>query len=276
MARTIQTISLLGAGWLGTPLGEHLAQHGYTVKGSTTRAERFPELERKHIKPYRILISGAKIEAEQDFEDFFDCDVLIINVPPGRKNPNVASEYPQRIKTINMLAQAHEVKHSIFVSSTSVYGDTNDLVTEEDEEKPDTTSGEAVLTAERYLGLMNNPQATILRMGGLVGGDRKPGRFLAGKQNLGNGKAPVNLVHLDDCIGICSEIIRQEKWGETYNVVADEHPTREDFYPARAKMLGLEPPTFLPDPNPSFKVVANRRVKHDLGYTFLRPDPMDF
>jgi len=276
MANTIQTISLLGAGWLGTPLGERLVQEGYTVKGSTTRAERFAELEEKGIQPYRIAITGGNIKAEQDFEEFFDCDLLIINVPPGRRQPDVASEYPQRIKTINMLAQAHEVKKSIFVSSTSVYGNTNDLVTEEDEEAPASASGEAVLTAERYLGLMNNPEATILRMGGLVGGDRKPGRFLAGKQNLKNGKAPVNLVHLDDCIGICREIIRQGRWGETYNVVADGHPTREAFYPAQAKKLDLPPPTFLPDPDPSFKVVSNRKVKQDLDYAFRKPDPMNF
>lgn len=276
MAQTIQTISLLGAGWLGTPLGERLVQDGYTVKGSTTRAERFPELEEKGIQPYRIRITGAKIEAEQDFADFFNCDLLLINVPPGRRQPDVASEYPQRIKTINMLAQAHEVKQTIFVSSTSVYGNTNNLVTEEDEEAPASASGEAVLTAERYLGLMNNPQATILRMGGLVGGDRKPGRFLAGKQNLKNGQAPVNLVHLEDCIGVCREVIKQQKWGEIYNVVADEHPTREAFYPAQAKKLGLHPPTFLPDPEPSFKVISNRKVKQDLGYTFFKPDPMLF
>lgn len=33
------TVSILGCGWLGLPLAEQLLAEGYSVKGSTTRAE---------------------------------------------------------------------------------------------------------------------------------------------------------------------------------------------------------------------------------------------
>lgn len=276
MDKTIQTISLLGAGWLGTPLGRALHEDGYTVKGSTTRVERFPELKQNGIMPFQLYIEGEQMRAESPVDDFFQCDLLILNLPPGRRQPDVETEYPKRIKSVSMLAQQYEIPYCLFASSTSVYPNTNNVVVENDAETPSTASGKALLTAERYLGLITQPQTTILRLGGLVGGNRQPGRFLAGKKELKNGQAPVNLVHQDDCIRICQEIIRQHKWGETYNVVADDHPLRQSFYPEQARKLGLVPPTFKNDPQPSFKVVSNHKVKEDLGYDFIWPDPMAF
>ncbi len=268
MSKPIKKISLLGAGWLGAPLGVVLAEKGYTVQGSTTRPERFDELKALGIRPFHLEIKGSQIQAGADIDDFLDCDVLIINTPPGRRQPNVGEEFPERIKTISMLAQAHEIPYGLFVSSTGVYENANDLVNEEDDPQPASESGQALLTAERYLGLIQRPLTTVLRMGGLIGKQRHPGRFLAGRENLSNGRAPVNMVHLNDAIGVCLAILEQEQWGDCFNVVADEHPTRRDYYPAMARQLDLEPPTFLPTDEASFKVVSNRKVKEVLGYVF--------
>jgi nucleoside-diphosphate-sugar epimerase len=270
MSKQIKSISLLGAGWLGAPLGAILAEKGYTVNGSTTRPERFEELKALGIRPFHLEIKGSQIQASADIDDFLDCDVLIINTPPGRRQPNVGEEFPERIKTISMLAQAHEIPYGLFVSSTGVYENTNDLVNEEDDPQPASESGQALLTAERYLGLIQRPLTTVLRMGGLIGKQRHPGRFLAGRENLSNGRAPVNMVHLNDAIGVCLAILEQKQWGDCFNVVADEHPTRRDYYPAMARQLDLEPPTFLPTDEASFKVVSNRKVKEELGYAFTQ------
>ncbi len=268
MSKPIKKISLLGAGWLGAPLGVVLAEKGYTVQGSTTRPERFDELKALGIRPFHLEIKGSQIQAGADIDDFLDCDVLIINTPPGRRQPNVGEEFPERIKTISMLAQAHEIPYGLFVSSTGVYENANDLVNEEDDPQPASESGQALLTAERYLGLIQRPLTTVLRMGGLIGKQRHPGRFLDGLENLSKGRAPVNMVHLNDAIGVCLAILEQEQWGDCFNVVADEHPTRRDYYPAMARQLDLEPPTFLPTDEASFKVVSNRKVKEVLGYVF--------
>jgi len=253
---------------LGAPLGANLAEKGYTVQGSTTRPERFEELEALGIRPFHLSIKGSQIQASGDIDDFLDCDVLFINTPPGRRQPDVGEEFPERIKTISMLAQAHEVPYAIFVSSTGVYGNTNDLVQEDDQPEPSSESGLALLTAERYLGLIQRPLTTVLRMGGLISEQRHPGRFLAERENLSNGSAPVNMVHLNDAIGVCLAILERGHWGDCFNVVADDHPTRRDYYPKMAEQLNLQPPTFLPTEKASFKVVSNRKVKEELGYAF--------
>ena len=79
---------------------------------------------------------------------------------------------------------------------------------------------------------------------------------MAGKKNLPGGQSPVNMVHRDDAIQVIAQIIASETWNETFNVCADEHPTRSLFYTAQAQKEGLEVPTFLAEAKPSaFKIL---------------------
>jgi nucleoside-diphosphate-sugar epimerase len=269
-----KSISILGCGWLGLPLGAFLVEKGYVVKGSTTRLEKFREIEQRGVAPFLIEVSET-VRGEKKSE-FFNSDLLILNIPPGRRRDNVEVFHPLQIQAVVEEALKEGIPRLVFISSTGVYSDVNRLVTEEDAPLPDTPSGRALLQVENHLRNQKEIKATILRMAGLVGGERKAGRFLAGRKNAANGRAPVNLVHRDDCIRVIYEIIRLEKWGALFNVCADLHPLREAFYRAQAEKIGLEPPTFLPDETPSFKIVSNERVKRELGYEFLYPDPMGF
>jgi len=118
-------------------------------------------------------------------------------------------------------------------------------------------------------------QLTVLRFAGLVGAGRKASHFLAGKTNLPNPDHAVNLVHLADCIAIITCIIQKEIWGETYNVVADEHPSRQDLYIHLSTEAGITP-TFSEQVTRPNKIVSNQKLKQDLGYQFIHPDPRFF
>jgi nucleoside-diphosphate-sugar epimerase len=270
----MQTISILGAGWLGLPLGIHLRQLGYTVKGSTTTPEKLDQLEALGIEPYFLQVNDGLKGLMAD--DFFDCDVLFVNIPPSRRREDVATWYPRQIGLIAEKVKAAKVSNLIFISSTSVYGDVNQVVTENNQPRPDTDSAKGLLLAEKIIQELPGVQSTILRMSGLVGGDRKAGRFFAGKTDVPEGNAPINLVHLEDCIGVISAVIAQNCWGELFNVCADEHPIKAEFYRKQAEKQGFVPPTFLPDDTPRFKIVSNEKIKKALGYQFTFPDPMDF
>ena len=113
-------------------------------------------------------------------------------------------------------------------------------------------------------------------MAGLVGRERKAGQFFAGKQNVPNGAAPVNLVHREDCIHVIHQIIEKGIWNEIFNVCSDGHPTRKDFYTQQALKQGFEPPKFVEDDELVFKIISNKKLKKALDYTFLYPDPMQF
>jgi len=59
----------------------------------------------------------------------------------------------------------------------------------------------ALYRSEQLFHENTNFQTTVIRLAGLIGPGRNPARFFAGKTNIPNGNAPVNLIHLDDCIG---------------------------------------------------------------------------
>lgn len=270
----MKTISILGCGWLGLPLGKLLVKNGYTVKGSTTSPSKITTIKQAEIQPFMIKVH-QHLEGE-NLDSFFQADVLILNIPPGRRDPNVLTNYPHRIKAILEAAQNGKIKHLIFVSSTGVYTNTNGIVTEQSPLQADRKSGQALIKCEAILKTQKSIDLTILRMAGLVGGSRQIGNFLAGKTDLKNGDAPVNLVHLDDCLAIILKIIQQEKWNSIYNVCADEHPKKNVLYPIKTKEAGKEPPTFIKNEPLSFKIVSNQHLKTDLNYTFLKPNPMDW
>jgi len=160
------------------------------------------------------------------------------------------------------------------VSSTSVYQNTNDWVTESLENKPEKASGKAILAVEQILQSHVKENLTILRFAGLIGYDRAPGRFLANKKEVLNGNTPVNLIHLDDCIGLIDSIISKNVWGTIINGCADEHPLRETFYTLAAKKIGLVPPEFKHSESIQFKKISNTKSKSILNYTYKYPDPL--
>lgn len=268
------TISIIGCGWLGLPLGRFLVDQDYHVKGSTTRAEKLSTIQSAGIEPYQIQVEKDLVG--ENIDAFFQSDIVIVNIPPGRRKPDVETAHPRQIELVVEKAIEKGVKKLLFISSTGVYGNTGRLVTEEEEPEPTRPSGRALKQVEEYLRAQSALEVTILRLAGLVGGDRKAGRFLAGRQNVKNGNAPVNMVHRDDCIQVIYRLIQQEKWGEVYNLSADEHPTKIAFYTAQAKKQGLEPPTFDESPEPKFKIISNQKVKEALGYELRHPDPMRF
>lgn len=269
-----QTISILGCGWLGLPLASRLVKKGYIVKGSTQTAEKLSLLHQHKIVPFLIEVQ-KKIKGT-NLNQFFSSDILIINIPPGRKRKDVARSHPQQINAIIEKAIQGSTKKVLFISSTSVYGNVNRLVTEADEPQPETNSGIALVKAESLLVGTSNFETTILRFGGLVGPNRLAGRFLAGKKDIPNGQAPVNMIHLDDCIHIVEHIIEQDCWGYLFNACADEHPSRAEFYVSQALKQGLEVPEFSSEAIFSYKEVSNYKLKQQLSYEFINPDPMKF
>lgn len=269
------TISILGCGWLGLPLGQALAEAGYAVKGSTTSSDKLDLIKSAGIKPFLLTVKDEVLATEK--VEFFNAELLILNIPPGgRRDPNVEEEYPRKIKAVLNEVSQSPIRKLLFVSSTSVYGNENGVVDERTPLAPSTASGKALDVIERLFSLQQSLGITVLRLGGLAGGTRKPGRFLAGKKEVPNGEAPVNLVHRDDCIGVIRSVIQQDAWGHTFNVVADKHPTRATFYTEQAKKEDLEPPTFVANSKLAYKIVSNEKVKATLGYSFQWPDPAAF
>lgn len=265
------TISILGCGWLGTALGINLLQKGYIVKGSTGTNNRYNELEFTGIQPFYIRIEPDSIDI--DYFSFFNTDVLVIAIPPKRVE-NITDVFPGQIKKIIELIRQMKIPKVLFVSSTSVYEPVNREVREGDEGNPEKPGGRAILEAEKMLLAESGFQTTVVRFGGLIGANRNPARFLAGKKNVPS-DTPVNLIHRDDCVGILSQIVEKDIWGEIFNACSPEHPTKKEFYTKAAEVSDLPPPEFS-DLKEEYKIINSDKLVQKLGYTFKYPSPMDY
>lgn len=261
-----KVLSILGCGWLGKAVAERFISEGWNVKGSTTSPEKFATLTAMGIDPYLVRMDPHP--AGDRLDNFLDADILLVSIPPRRK-AGLTAVYLEQIKSLSEALANATVKRVIFISSTSIYQDLNRTVVEGDADP-----SSYLFLAENFLLTNLSFKTTVLRFGGLIGGDRHPGRFLAGKQNVDGATTPVNMIHQQDCVAIIFQIVVQNVFGEVFNACADLHPTKKEFYEAAGEALDLSPPTFSEAIDSPFKIVSAEKLKSALKYQFSFPDPM--
>lgn len=265
-------IGLLGCGWLGFPLAKILVSNGFNVMATTTTSSKLEVLEAAGIDPYLVQISvDAPIP---DLKKFFDAETLVITVPPGRRNPKGFENYRRMVQFICDALPRGKVTKLILISSTSVYADNNGLIDEYSKTFPDTESGQLMLETEILLG-EQKVNMISLRLAGLIGPGRTPGRFFAGQIRVPNGLAPINLIHLDDAVGIIHRLIIDKKACGIFNGCAPAHPTKQEFYTLAAELEGFDKPDFIPEKN-KWKIISSIRLAGELNYQFEVPSPMEW
>jgi nucleoside-diphosphate-sugar epimerase len=264
-------ISILGCGWLGTALGLYLFSRGWAVKGSSASQGGLNRLETTGIDTFYLKVEPDSLE--MDYMNFFNTDVLVISLPPQRRE-NITEVFPRQIDQVIQYIRRFNIPKVVFISSTSVYKNINGTVREGDEGSPDKPVGYALLEAETKLLGLEGVNTAIVRFGGLIGIDRNLSRNLANKQNVAAG-APMNLIHRNDCVRIISEIILQEVWGEVFNACCPEHPTKQEYYTKAAEISNVPLPGFT-NGTGNFKIVNSDKLIRQLGYTFEYPTPMDY
>ena len=254
----MRSISILGTGWLGLPLLRYFAARGFQVRASARSTDRFAELEAAGAEPFVVDIDLAP----PDPDEFLRSPILLVDIP----SKNVDG-FGRLVESIESSA----VEQVLFTSSTSVYRNTNAVVTEDEgAESPQSP----LLAIENRLRAGRGFDTTIVRLAGLVGDGRHPGRFFGPGKPIPNPDAPVNLVHRDDCVALIGRIVERGAWGEVFNCCADEHPRKRDFYTRAAGLLGRDAPPIGTPGTGDYKIVANDKIKAALDYAFRYPDPM--
>lgn len=273
----MKQISILGCGWLGLPLAKALLKEGFSVKGSTTSVEKLKTLENIGIQSFQFALETNT--APDVLADFLDgSQTLIIAIPPKLRGKNKDysdaenNSFVKKIENILPFIEKSKVENFLFISSTAVYGEANTVVDENTIAVPVTESGKQLLEIEQLLLANTDFKTTILRFGGLIGEDRNPARFLAGKENVPNPEAPINLIHLEDCIGIIQKIIRTDSWNLTLNAVTPFHPTRKEYYTQKAIAENLVPPTFNHEIPSIGKTILSDKLIEILDYKFTQLD----
>lgn len=256
----IKTISVLGSGWLGLPLIKNLVDKGYRVKASTRSNNRVSLLTKLGVEAFVVDLENNITH----IHSFLKSNLLIINIP---------SKNIDGFKSLLKEIEISNIEAVLFVSSTSVYPLCNKTIVE--------SSGIEITTHPLFIieNLFLNSDkfaTTIVRLSGLIGPKRHPGKFFSKGKILKNPEAYVNLIHQDDCIGIINQIIHQQAWADVFNCCADTHPTKREYYSRAAQSIGFEIPAIDNSNPPAFKIISNAKVKTLLDYTFLHADVLDF
>lgn len=261
-------ISVIGCGWLGLPLAKSLVADSFFVKGSTTSKDKLAVLKSFGIKPHLVKLTEDGLEGTIE-----DClsgsKTLIINIPPGlRKHPD--NDFVKQMRFLIAYIEKSSIEKVLFVSSTSVYGDDTTLrtVTEDSIQNPDSEAGKQLVAVEALLQKNSHFKTTILRFSGLYGEDRHPAKYLSKKIVIENPEAPVNLIHLDDCIGIIKTILQKDVWNATFNASSLPHPTRSAYYTAVCKARHLPVPVFDNASQSKGKYIDSSKLIRLLNYQF--------
>ena len=80
----MKSVAIVGLGWLGLPLAQHLKKLGWRVKGSK---QSFADAQRLHqlgIEAYPFSFSEKMNSLPDNIQSLFDVDALIVTLPPSR------------------------------------------------------------------------------------------------------------------------------------------------------------------------------------------------
>ncbi|EAA5757228.1 SDR family NAD(P)-dependent oxidoreductase [Salmonella enterica] len=276
----MKKVAIVGLGWLGMPLAMSLAARGWQVTGSKTTLDGVEAARMSGIESYPLRLEPELVCEADDLDALLDVDALVITLPARRSGPG-EDFYLQAMQELVDSALAYRIPRIIFTSSTSVYGDAQGVVKENTPRNPVTASGRTLKELEDWLHNLPGTSVDILRLAGLVGPGRHPGRFFAGK-TAPDGQHGVNLVHLEDVVGAITLLLQApkgghiyNKGGHIYNICAPAHPARNVFYPQMTRLLGMAPPHFRDAPdNGKGKIIDGSRICNELGFEYQYPDPL--
>ncbi|RKQ38951.1 SDR family oxidoreductase [Enterobacter sp. R1(2018)] len=270
----MKKVAIVGLGWLGMPLALSLSARGWQVTGSKTTLDGVEAARMCGIDSYQLQLTPELVCDSDDLDELLNVDALVITLP-ARRTGEGDDFYLQAVQEIVDSALAHQIPRIIFTSSTSVYGEAEGTVKESSTLAPVTASGRVLKELEQWLHDLPGTSVDILRLAGLVGPERHPGRFLAGKSDIANGEHGVNLVHLEDVISAITLLLQAPKGGHIYNLCAPGHPSREEFYSRMARQLNLAAPAFRAQEKPGHgKLVDGNRICNELGFEYQYPDPL--
>lgn len=263
-----KNILILGCGWVGKITAQLFLKNNINVWGSTTQTDKTDELQSKGISP--VFLDFTQHEIAEDTLTIIkqnEFDFIIISVPVRRNED--ARECLEKFINLNRFLLHFKEVPMVYLSSIGIYESVNGTITETSKVKED---GNIFMIEEFLRNHILN--LVILRLGGLFGHGRIPGKYFSNKIcTIGHEKA--NYVHGTDVSRAIFNVWENRNSEGTYNVVAPEHPLKKDIYEQMAKKYDFLPVLYGRDTSIQ-KEVSSAKIIHDLNFTFEFPSPLEF
>lgn len=250
----MKKVGIIGCGWLGNHLAERLSKT-YEIFATTTTETKLDVLK---AKGYHADLVKFPDEINADMKPWkiaSKLDAIIVAVPfSGLRG----SRIPMTGKRENLLRFIGDFNRQIFyTSSTGVYPDIEKEFSEDD-------LPAAEVESENFM-LEKFPQTNILRLGGLMGGER-----LLKNYNISHPDQLVNHIHYADICSVVEKMLDQKSQAKVYNIVAPIHPNKEEVINAQ-KDLAYEG-----ERRTAGRIISPAKLMEELNFEFQYPDPRYF
>ena len=270
---------IVGCGYLGRRVAKMWLCLGQHVTALTRRPDSARQLQKAGLD----AIIGDVLQPES-LTSLPQADTVLHAVGLDRSSgASMRSVYVDGLA--NVLDRLPPPGKFIYISSSSVYGQTDGSWVDEDSPTaPQEEAGRIVLEAERLLQA-RLPEAIILRFGGIYG----PGRLLrqrairAREPIVGDADKWLNLIHVADGARAVLAAEEHGQPGRICNVCDGQPVKRRDFYTELARCLGAPAPRFTappPDqPTPPHEKanrrIGNRRMLSELRVALTCPNHLE-
>ena len=269
MAKTL----IIGCGAIGSQLAHVLVAKGHQVTGLKRNP---PKSDVGNIDYFT-----ADITSPADLKDLstdFDFLYFILS-PDGRNEESYRAIYESGLNNLlDKFSQASSNPHWIFVSSTSVYGQSEgEWVDEDSIAQPENATSQLIRRAELKL-MERDAENIVVRFSGIYGPGREYLLRMAGQAPAIQQTPPyfTNRIHQLDCIGVLAFLLELRLAGvalEQCYLASDDDPAPMwDVMSWLAEHLQCQPPTAKSVEN---KFVMNKRCNNQrlksLGYKFHYP-----
>lgn len=229
-------IIIVGCGFLGKATAQLFSEHGYHVTGIVSSETSREELLKEH-PPFKIIACDVTSQETVDkiAPQLQEAALMIYAVSSGKGDAETyAAVYRDGLKNV---LTAWRPAHLIFVSSTSVYAQTDgEVVTESSETEPDRATSRMLLEAE---AIALAAGGSVARFAGIYGPERSIllKKFLANEARLEEGGHRfINQIHRDDGAQALYHLGISAPAG-IYNVTDDTPATQREVYQWIAEAL---------------------------------------
>ena len=267
------TVLIAGCGYVGTVLGRLLHLNGDVVFGLRRNISRLPSFVRPLGADLAVSSSYQVIPAE--------VDEVVYTVSADAFSPeSYRRAYVEGLVSLLSVLESRgdqKPRRLVYVSSTSVYGQTGgELVDETSPTESSHFSGRVVLEGERQ-ALGSSIPTVVVRFGGIYGPERT--RLIDQvRQGAGCVSRPIrytNRIHRDDCAGVLAHLLRLKSPRPVYLGVDDEPAPRCEVMRWLAGQLGIPLDEYVDAMTiRSNKRCSNRRLRTS-GYQFVYPTYRD-
>jgi nucleoside-diphosphate-sugar epimerase len=264
---SFQTL-IIGCGYIGLPLALRFAEAGHEISAWVHSEAGAESLDVHHF--HRVIV-GSIADSNVWAAVSEDYDLVIHCASSGRGGEAAYEEV--FLQGARLMGERQPRARKIFVSSASVYGQTQgEVVTEESPAEPLTATGRVLRAAEKVaLG----SGATVVRSTGIYGPNRGVlfEKFRRGEAVIeGDGLRWINQIHQRDLVAALMHLVAAGVPGEIYNATDDTPVTYRDYYAWCGKFLSQPMPPRGPVDAERKRGLANKRVSNaKLRATGWRP-----